>query len=133
MKNCVFCHAITAEQICMETENFRVILDIDPIQTGHLLILSKNHIVDRRELTAQQCMELMNLEKLLIEKLEQHFDVRNVSIIQNNGPIMDEGTHFHVHVIPRYVDDRFWDNQQVKAYALPVDELRERLRKGDGR
>lgn len=126
--NCIFCHHIKEEQLLLETENFNVILDIDPIQAGHLLILSKEHYLDRRELPNNLVIELFVLEKQLIDLFEKNFAVDGVSIIQNNGKIMDEGTHFHIHVIPRYTKDAFWDNQEVVEHNLSIEMLKNQLK-----
>ena len=125
--NCIFCSEITDEQILVESKSFKVVFDIDPVQIGHLLIISKSHIMDIREINIPQFIELMDLEKSIIEIFENHFSITSVSVIQNNGPIMDEGTHFHVHLIPRYVDDNFWDNQIVKEHKLSLQELKLQL------
>lgn len=125
---CIFCHAIKEEQILMETENYKVVLDIDPIQMGHLLIISKNHLMDIREIATPQLIELIELEKSIISILENDFSVTGASVIQNNGRIMDEGTHFHVHVVPRYDDDQFWGNQVVEEHPLALQELKDKLR-----
>ena len=125
--SCIFCSEITDEQILVESKSFKVIFDIDPVQLGHLLIISKSHIMDLREINIPQFIELMDLEKSIIEILENHFSITSVSVIQNNGPIMDEGTHFHVHLIPRYIDDNFWDNQIVKEHKLSLQELKVKL------
>jgi len=121
--NCIFCNAITDEQILVESKNYKVVFDIDPIQFGHLLIISKNHIMDIREITTAKLIELIELEKSIINVFEKHFSITSVSVIRNNGPIMDEGTHFHVHLIPRYVNDNFWDNQIVKEQKISLQDL----------
>lgn len=51
-------------------------------------------------------------------KLEQNFPILGVSTIQNNGKVMDKGTHFHVHLVPRYADDGFWLNQKVFQHKI---------------
>lgn len=43
MKECLFCHHISEQQIPYQTEHFKLVFDIDPIQTGHLLLISKEH------------------------------------------------------------------------------------------
>ena len=40
---CIFCHQLKEEDILYQTEYFKVVWDIDPVQTGHLLIISKEH------------------------------------------------------------------------------------------
>lgn len=127
--NCIFCEKITNEQILIKSKSFKVVFDIDPIQIGHLLIISKNHYMDIIKLPSTEIIELLELEKAIIEVFEKSFSITSVSIIQNNGSIMDEGTHFHVHVIPRYVDDAFWNNQFVKEQKISLKELKLKLKK----
>ena len=125
--NCIFCNDITEQQILIETTHFKVVFDIDPIQHGHLLIISKQHLMDMRELSTEQLMELIQLEKDIITISDKLFSIPGVSVIQNNGTIMDEGTHFHVHLIPRYPDDQFWDNQTVTEHELSLQQLKAQL------
>ena len=126
--NCTFCNDITEQHILIETTHFKVVFDIDPIQHGHLLIIAKQHLMDMRELSNEQLMELIQLEKVIITILDKLFSIPGVSVIQNNGTIMDAGTHFHVHLIPRYPDDQFWANQMVTEHQLSLQELKAQLR-----
>jgi hypothetical protein len=52
--NCIFCNEIIEEQILVESKSFKVVFDIDPIQLGHLLIISKSHLMDIREITTSK-------------------------------------------------------------------------------
>ena len=67
------------------------------------------------------------LEQYLSQIIENNFDVLGVSIIMNNGRVMDEGTHFHVHIIPRYAKDAFWDNQNIIQHNLSLKKLSQLL------
>lgn len=125
---CIFCNELLEEQILIESNNYNVVFDIDPIQFGHLLIISKKHVMDIREISTSQLIELIELEKSIINIFEKHFSITGVSVIQNNGTIMDKGTHFHVHLIPRYADDNFWENQIVKEQKISLQELQSILR-----
>ena len=124
---CIFCNEIKEEQILLETASFEVIFDIDPIQLGHLLIISKSHTESIIDLTSETLLELIILEKKIVEVLENNFDILGVSIIQNNGKVMDDGTHFHVHVVPRYTEDKFWDNQTVAKRNIDINQLKQIL------
>ncbi len=126
---CIFCHSITAAQILTETAHFKVVFDIDPIQQGHVLILSKEHLMDLRELSEVQLLELHKLEKAIITIFEQELLVDGVSVIQNNGAIMDEGTHFHVHLVPRYKGDNFWEHHIVNQKAAALETVKLRLKR----
>ena len=125
--HCLFCHAIKEEQILIETENFKVVLDIDPIQIGHLLIISKAHKMHMNELTNNEVVELFELQKGILAVLQSTFSIHSASIIQNNGPIMDDGTHLHIHIVPRYEEDDFWENQRVVEHPLSIDSLKASL------
>ena len=124
---CIFCNEIKEEQILLETASFEVIFDIDPIQLGHLLIISKSHTESIIDLTSETLLELIILEKKIVEALENNFNILGVSIIQNNGKVMDDGTHFHVHVVPRYTEDKFWDNQTVVRRNIDINHLKQVL------
>lgn len=120
---CIFCEGIETKQILIQTDNFKVVLDIDPIQSGHLLIISKQHFMDIRELSDSALMELFKLQKQIINVYETHFSIDGLTIIQNNGAIMDEGTHFHIHIVPRYKGDDFWTYQEVNYHPISISEL----------
>ncbi|MFY0743165.1 HIT family protein [Solibacillus silvestris] len=124
---CIFCEGIETKQILIQTDNFKVVLDIDPIQSGHLLIISKQHFMDIRELSDSALMELFKLKKQIINVYETHFSVDGLTIIQNNGAIMDEGTHFHIHIVPRYKGDDFWTYQEVNYHSISISELVKQL------
>lgn len=126
--NCIFCEGIKEHQVLLETDNYRVLFDIDPIQSGHLLIMTKSHFKSIIDLSDKLLIELFMIQKQLTTILEKNFHVDGVSIIQNNGEIMDEGTHFHVHIVPRYHHDQFWEHQQVIERPLSTNELAKHLK-----
>ena len=86
---CMFCNEIKEEQILLETASFKVIFDSDPIQLGHLLIISKSHADSIIDFTSETLLELIILEKKIVEALENNFNILGVSIIQNNGKVME--------------------------------------------
>lgn len=125
--DCVFCDQISSREILKRTSNFKLVYDIDPIQEGHLLIISMEHYMNILEIPNTVLHELIELQKEIVFLLESNFSVEGVTIMQNNGRIMDEGTHFHVHVIPRYLEDSFWDNQQVFRHELDLKKMKRLL------
>ena len=126
--NCIFCEGIDEHQVLLHTANYKVVFDIDPIQSGHLLIISKAHVETMLDISDELFIELMTLQKQLITLLEKEFHVDGVSVIQNNGQIMDDGTHFHIHLVPRYHDDQFWEHQQVVEKPILIDDLVKKLK-----
>lgn len=80
--------------------------------------------MDIRELEDSILFEMVKLEQALVRKIYESISVDGVSIIENNGSIMDEGTHLHVHLVPRYQNDKFWDNQVVFFHEGDKDLLK---------
>ncbi|MDJ1156404.1 HIT family protein [Macrococcus caseolyticus] len=124
---CIFCEGISENQKLLETQYFYVVYDIDPIQYGHLLIISNNHFEDIRDLEEDVCLELFEIEKYLISILEDVFKVDGVTIVRNNGNIMDEGLHFHQHIIPCYERDGFWDNVKTSGRKIDTRSLKNKI------
>lgn len=127
MSSCIFCENIHPTNILAESQHFFVCLDIDPIQEGHILLISKKHYLTLLEIPDNVLLDLFSFEKKIINLLENEFHVLGVSVLQNNGAIMDEGTHFHVHLVPRYKNDAFWDSQYVSKTSLNLKLLKHKL------
>lgn len=115
---CIFCHQLKEEDILYQTEHFKVIWDIDPVQTGHLLIISKGHYDTLRQVPPVVRYELSDLEVFLTEKLCQELAIDGVTFACNDR-LFDVGTHFHVHLIPRFQEDGFWD--QISLAQVQLD------------
>ncbi|HFI0102280.1 TPA: HIT family protein [Streptococcus suis] len=104
---CIFCHQLKEEDILYQTEHFKVVWDIDSVQTGHLLIVSKEHYDTLSQVPPTVRYELSDLEVFLTDKLCQELTIDGVTIACNDR-LFDTGTHFHVHLIPRFRSDGFW-------------------------
>lgn len=115
---CIFCHQLNENDILYQTEHFKVVWDIDPVQTGHLLIISKEHYDTLSQVPPAVRYELSDLEVLLTEKLCQILAIDGVTIACNDR-LFDAGTHFHVHLIPRFQSDGFWD--QISLARVQLD------------
>ncbi|HEM3683503.1 TPA: HIT family protein [Streptococcus suis] len=118
---CIFCHQLNENDILYQTEHFKVVWDIDPIQTGHLLIISKDHYDTLSQVSPAVRYELSDLEVFLTEKLCQTLAIDGVTIACNDR-LFDTGTHFHVHLIPRLQSDGFWD--QISLAQVQLDLYR---------
>ncbi|WP_414053940.1 HIT family protein [Macrococcus equi] len=118
---CIFCDGIKKEQIIYETEHFKVVFDIDPEQEGHMLLISKRHYMNYIDLPDEVAFDLINLERKMIEILENEMNIYGVTLIRNNGSVMDNGTHFHEHIIPRYKEDEFWSKKVTEQITFDFD------------
>lgn len=124
---CIFCHQITDQQIIHQTERFKVVFDIDPIQTGHLLIISKDHYESLTELPTVALHELIELERKVTKLLEEYLPIDGVTIAGNDKGLMDTGTHFHVHLIPRKKTDGFWEPLNIAKESWDLKPFLDRL------
>ncbi len=116
---CIFCHQLNENDILYQTEHFKVVWDIDPVQTGHLLIISKEHYDTLSQVPPAVRYELSDLEVFLTEKLCQTLAIDGVTIACNDR-LFDAGTHFHVHLIPRFQSDGFWDKITLPQAKLEL-------------
>jgi histidine triad (HIT) family protein len=102
--SCIFCKIIKKEipstQI-YEDEDFLAFLDIEPVSNGHLLIVPKKHIVWMQDADNGTVSEIFKLSKKLMLSIKNGLscDYVQVSVGGTDVP------HFHIHLIPRYLDD----------------------------
>jgi histidine triad (HIT) family protein len=125
--DCIFCHHIKPEQIIYESKDFFIVFDINPIQVGHLLVISKQHYMSITEVPQELLNELMTLTQSVIAIIEKQEGIDGTTFIINNGSVMDDGVHFHAHLIPRYKDDDFWDNVNPAQRNISLTNLRKQL------
>lgn len=119
---CIFCHQLNENDILYQTEYFKVVWDIDPVQTGHLLIISKEHYDTLSQVPPAVRYELSDLEVFLTEKLCQELAIDGVTLACNDR-LFDVGTHFHVHLIPRFRADGFWDSITLSQAQLDLNNF----------
>jgi len=81
-------------------------MDIDPINDGHVLLMTKAHRLDLDELTDEESSRIMQVSKIIIKALRKVYDFDGYSVMQNGG-IFNELNHYHYHVFPRFTDDGF--------------------------
>jgi len=104
---CPFCY-IDPNEVIFETENFFGVFDKYPINKGHMLILSKSHILDFFDLDSNERYELVetiDLAKSTYEMLNKK-EIGNWNIGMNCGLFSGQTIdHFHAHLIPRFAGD----------------------------
>lgn len=112
---CIFCKIINSEipsKKIYEDENVLAFLDINPSSPGHTLVVPKRHIVDLQEIDDDDLLNLMKICKNLSKKIVSVLDADGYSILQNNG-IAQDVKHFHLHIIPKYSNDKTMDIDEV--------------------
>lgn len=109
-ENCIFCKIAAGEipsQTIYEDKKFRVILDLNPATRGHALIIPKDHFVNLYELPDETAADVMKLAKKMADSMTKKLHCDGFNLLQNNGELAGQSVfHFHMHLIPRYKDDK---------------------------
>lgn len=107
--NCLGCKLANGEEtahIIYEDEFITCILDIAPMNEGHILILPKKHYLDLDELDDNTATAIIKTSMKLSKTLKEVYKPDGITVIQNGGRYNDLG-HYHMHVFPRYEADGF--------------------------
>lgn len=101
MKDCIFCKIANGEipsKTIYEDDIVRVFLDINPIATGHTLIIPKKHFTDLDDIDLETITHIMKIAKDIKKKLEEKLGAKGIKLVQNNGVLQDV-KHYHLHLI----------------------------------
>lgn len=109
-KDCIFCKItdgkIPSKKI-FESDLNLAFLDISPISRGHSIIIPKNHYSHLEDIPGSELGELYKVVKKLAILIHEKLKIDGYNILQNNftaaGQVIQ---HFHVHIIPRNLDDK---------------------------
>lgn len=126
--SCVFCKIIKGEQPASkvyEDEHVIGMMDIRPINEGHILILPKDHHTLLRNLPLELADHLFKVAIRLERALwEAGIACEGTNILQNNGAsAWQDIYHVHIHIIPRLSGD----HQRIKLSLSPLKSEREEL------
>lgn len=122
MDNCIFCKIISGDipsAAIYEDDEFKVILDRFPSNPGHVLILPKKHYSDIFEIDEETAGRLFKLAVKVAKNMKESLGLEAMNLVQNNGSMAGQTVHhFHLHLIPRYKDDKV----QVKWEQLDLTD-----------
>lgn len=119
MNDCIFCKIVKKEipaKIIYEDDVVMAYLDINPVQTGHTLIIPKTHYKDLDDISEETLNHIMKIAKNIKKLIEERLEPDGLQLVQNNGNLQ-EVKHYHLHLIPNYINDK----------KLSLDEVFEKL------
>ena len=118
--NCIFCKIANGEipsATIYEDENFRAILDLGPASKGHALLLPKEHYADLFALPDETAEKVLPVAKKIVSRMKDVLGCDGYNLVQNNGECAGQTVfHFHMHMIPRYKDDKVglgWEMEEL--------------------
>ena len=102
--DCIFCKIISGEIPCYkiyEDDKILSFLDVNPMESGHTLIIPKEHTLDLMSISDEVLLKILNKARDISSVLMDKLDTNGFTLIQNNG-IAQEVKHYHLHIIPKY-------------------------------
>ncbi|MBI2658748.1 HIT domain-containing protein [Candidatus Woesearchaeota archaeon] len=108
-KQCVFCQIIAGKvqsRKVYEDEKALAILDINPSNPGHILLLTKEHYSIMPQVPDDEVAHVFMVAKALSNAMLRSIDAQGTNIIAANGVAAGQrAQHFMVHIIPRKEND----------------------------
>ncbi|HUW21254.1 MAG TPA: HIT family protein [Candidatus Bathyarchaeia archaeon] len=106
--NCPFCDPkVIEKQSLYETENIRIIYNICPANKGQCLVVPKRHVLNIRELTKDELVDLIFSIQLVSLRYDQYFKPAGFNYGFNEGRYAGQMVdHFHFHIMPRVDGDK---------------------------
>ena len=105
--DCIFCRIVSGEipsYKVYEDDKILAFLDINPYAPGHTLIIPKEHTLDLTTIPSDTLNYIMVKAKDIAKLLTEKLNAPGCTLIQNNG-FVQEVKHFHLHLIPKYMDN----------------------------
>ncbi len=122
--DCVFCKIVAGQipaQKLFEDEETIAIMDINPAQDGHCLVIAKAHHPTVFEIPPEAFAAVARSLVRVARAVNRALAPDGLNLIQANGPGAGQSVpHFHVHVLPR----RLGDGLKINWEAKPGDRTR---------
>lgn len=130
--DCTFCQIVSGElpaDYVDEDERTVAFMDINPATPGHLLVVSRTHVPDMMSASEADWLALAATAQRMARLATVAFKAGGVDLVQaNSDGIAGAQTvfHLHMHVVPRYHDDRLgqWWRQETADPAEVTESAR---------
>jgi histidine triad (HIT) family protein len=133
MNDCLFCKIIAGEipaQKVYEDEKVLAILDIKPVNPGHVLILPKEHFADFLDTPPKVIEKMSEVAKKVAAALKTSLQAEGFNITFNSGQAAGQVIfHTHMHVMPRFLSDGYelWQGKDYRLGEIKI--IGEKIRK----
>ena len=112
MSDCVFCDILSSKlpsSIVIQDDLCVVFMDIQPVNSGHVLVIPKIHAASLAELDQDTGAHMFRVAQRLAGALRRSgVRCEGVNLFLADGEAaMQEVFHVHLHVFPRYEGDGF--------------------------
>jgi histidine triad (HIT) family protein len=108
-QDCIFCKIVAGElpaTIVDQDERTLAFMDINPATRGHALVIPRTHTPDLLSIDGRELEAVAVAAQRLARRAKERLGADGVNVINSCGAAAWQTVfHFHLHVIPRYVDD----------------------------
>jgi histidine triad (HIT) family protein len=110
MEKDIFCKIVDGEIPCYklyEDDDVLAFLDISQVTKGHSLVISKKHYDNFLAIPKNEMHKVMDVAQRIGQVEIKLLGAKGVNILTNCYEAAGQSVmHFHVHVIPRYEEDK---------------------------
>lgn len=101
-EGCPFCSKdVLDKQVSLYGDKSFVLVNISPVDFGHVMVIPKRHITSFNEVTSEELIEIGDLLKKAANSVKQIYNIDNYIIIQKNGENTSRSQeHVHFHILP---------------------------------
>lgn len=107
--NCIFCKIVAGEIPSInvyENQHVLAFMDINPVSTGHVLVIPKGHWRDLFDMPDEQLGFVAAAVRKVAHSVRNALSPDGISIAQANGRGAAQSIlHYHVHIVPRTMGD----------------------------
>ena len=130
---CVFCKIRDGKVPSMkvyEDERTLAIMDINPLTSGHCLVLTKAHAATLWEAEVEDLHAAIATAQKMAKALREALKPDGLNVLQANGAAAFQSVfHFHLHLIPRWNNDgKGFDWTMVPGDRAQIIAVGERVR-----
>ncbi len=108
--SCIFCKIVAGQLPCFklfEDETTIAFMDINPVNPGHALAVAKGHWPTVDVIPADVLGDVARTAQRVAKAALAALEPTGVNLLQSNGPGAGQSVpHLHVHILPRYPDDK---------------------------
>lgn len=109
MSDCVFCRIRDGQIPAMKVyddERTLAIMDINPLNRGHCLVITKTHAATLYDAEPVDLQALIVTVRRIAKAIRSTLNPDGLNLLQANGPAAFQSVpHLHVHLIPRWTGD----------------------------
>jgi histidine triad (HIT) family protein len=133
MVDCVFCKIRDGQIPSMkidEDERTLTFMDINPLSSGHCLVATKRHAATLLEADVEDLKAAIAAAKRVALAIQKALEPDGLNMLQANGAAAFQSVpHFHLHLIPRWVNDgKGFDWKLVAGERETIMKTGERIR-----